>query len=225
MKSVEVLNDEMVTIATYASPQEASIPHGALIEEGIAAYLANEETANTLSYVGSAVGGVQLQVRREDAQRAADFLAQIHGDEPSATTPAWVCPNCEAEVDAGFEVCWSCGKLTDLDSNQAETLPFEKSEPPIALQPATDDSQESEKAGDETARRAWFSAVLGAVFPPLLIYSLIMIFLTSGKELSLKGTRRFYGAMILTALLIIGYWILSQFDSIVVVAPQNYEIY
>jgi len=197
MKSVEELNDGMVTIATYASPQEASIPHGALIEEGIAAYLANEETANTLSYVGSAVGGVQLQVRREDAQRAADFLAQIHGDEPSATTPAWVCPNCEAEVDAGFEVCWSCGHQADSNSIPSDS-------------PPRHDTADADAEGDEVARRAWRAAVLGIGVCPLLIYALILIFSASRKELSSTGARYFYGAISLNTILIIGYWALFR---------------
>ncbi|HWB12131.1 MAG TPA: hypothetical protein VG826_23090 [Pirellulales bacterium] len=59
-------------------------------------------------------------------------------------------------------------------------------------------------ADDRAARRAWWTAVLGIVCPPLLIYSIgvVMLLGLTGRELSSRGTRFFYGALAVNALII-----------------------
>jgi hypothetical protein len=59
-------------------------------------------------------------------------------------------------------------------------------------------------ADDRAARRAWWTAVLGIVCPPLLIYSIGVVILLglTGRELSSRGTRFFYGALAINALIV-----------------------
>lgn len=62
----------------------------------------------------------------------------------------------------------------------------------------TEDAAASERA-EETAVRAWRSAVFGAFsFPPLLLYSLWLLLRTAGgNDLSTRGRRRRHGALML----------------------------
>lgn len=42
------------------------------------------------------------------AQTVLDGFLASQGDLPKRGP--WVCPSCAAEVDAGFDICWQCGK-------------------------------------------------------------------------------------------------------------------
>jgi hypothetical protein len=59
-------------------------------------------------------------------------------------------------------------------------------------------------ADDRAARRAWWTAVIGIVCPPLLLYSIGVVLLLglTGRELSSRGARFFYGALAVNALII-----------------------
>jgi hypothetical protein len=41
------------------------------------------------------------------AQSVLDGFLASRGSLP--TKGPWVCPSCEAQVDAGFDICWQCG--------------------------------------------------------------------------------------------------------------------
>ena len=96
----------METVGVYSSITEASIVRGRLDQAGIRSWMQEELTAGQLFQVGTALGGVKLQVANNDLQRARELIA----DEPSqgTTGAAWNCPRCGSDVDAGFEICWSC---------------------------------------------------------------------------------------------------------------------
>lgn len=96
----------METVGVYPSITEASIVRGRLDQAGIRSWMQEELTAGQLFQVGTALGGVKLQVADNDLQRARELIA----DEPSqgTTGAAWNCPRCGSDVDAGFEICWSC---------------------------------------------------------------------------------------------------------------------
>jgi len=71
----------------------------------------------------------------------------------------WNCPNCNAEVDAGFDVCWACGTSYDgtLDPNFAvATAPIvevDHAEPPSP----------------------WTALLLLVFFPALVIYGIVKL--------------------------------------------------
>ncbi len=44
----------------------------------------------------------------DEAQRVLDGFLASQGSLPTAGP--WICPNCGAEVDAGFDACWQCGR-------------------------------------------------------------------------------------------------------------------
>ena len=70
-------NPEFVTIRTYGFVHEAAIAREMLEAEGIAVLLPDEHTMSVDPGLQNVIGGVKLQVRVEDAERATDILDTI----------------------------------------------------------------------------------------------------------------------------------------------------
>ena len=67
---------DLITIATFNEPIEANLARIQLESEGIPAYLADEATVGIAWHLGTAIGGVKLQVSEDDAQRALSVLEE-----------------------------------------------------------------------------------------------------------------------------------------------------
>lgn len=119
--------DELVTIATFMSNAEAGPVCAKLESVGIRTYLQGGATADILSHVGTALGGVKLQVAADDLQRAIECLELTNDDQDAAVQDPWDCHQCGETVDAGFEVCWSCGAEFNAQATGAQNSP-----PPVA---------------------------------------------------------------------------------------------
>lgn len=111
------MSDNFVTVATYNRSFEAQLAKNLLEDEGILATLAGELTADTLPF-GQAGGGDQivLQVREDDAQRAAGILAAVAAaklddnweDEAESGSGVWLCSICGEPISNRLSVCYSC---------------------------------------------------------------------------------------------------------------------
>ncbi len=66
--------ERLVTIETFSSAWEAQLARARLEGEGIHAIVADEHFHRLYSALSSTLGGVRLQVRREDSDRAAELL-------------------------------------------------------------------------------------------------------------------------------------------------------
>lgn len=71
----------LVTIASFAYPIEANLAKTRLEAEGIDCVLTNEHFASMGWAWSLAIGGVGLQVRESDAERAAEILESEPDDE------------------------------------------------------------------------------------------------------------------------------------------------
>ncbi len=68
--------DELVTVESYSTPEEAHLALYHLESEGITACLADEELVSTAWHLGNAVGGIKLQVLQGQADKATSILAE-----------------------------------------------------------------------------------------------------------------------------------------------------
>jgi hypothetical protein len=48
----------------------------------------------------------------EDVPRARELLARFL-EQPDGGGSAWICPACGERVEAGFDLCWNCGRSRD----------------------------------------------------------------------------------------------------------------
>jgi len=70
--------DELVTIARFTNQPELDIARGFLESEGIPSWAPEEHmVASTGGLYGIAVGGMRLQVRARDAERASKLIEEI----------------------------------------------------------------------------------------------------------------------------------------------------
>jgi hypothetical protein len=95
----------LITVATFTNPLEAHIVRGRLEAEHIETYVAHEHHIWADWFLSTALGGVKLQVRPEDAQRAREILRHEQagdyralvtdvGEEIAEPRPA--CPVCHS---------------------------------------------------------------------------------------------------------------------------------
>jgi hypothetical protein len=169
------MDDKLVTIASHLTGPEAHLAKNSLETEGIPAFLADEQTDNALGLVVGFVHGVKLLVAEQHAERAGAILATLSEnpadappDERLATTRT--CPVCGDAFDPDLDYCPVCG-------------------PPAAVAVEAARREEDEEGpfadGDELARRALWSSVLGVTFCPGVMTAYAMYLLLRicfGKE-------------------------------------------
>jgi hypothetical protein len=77
----------------------------------------------------------------------------------TAPSSNWKCPDCGAEVDAGFEVCWACGTAHDGTADPD----FEVATAPIIDTDRVD------------APSPWLAALMVLFFPALIVYGIMKL--------------------------------------------------
>lgn len=94
--------ENLQTVATFTSPWEAQLAKAALESEGIEATIADENLIRLYWAISNAIGGVKVQVRQDDLERARDLLANLEPlselylvtDDDEASRR---CPECRSE--------------------------------------------------------------------------------------------------------------------------------
>lgn len=108
------MSDDIVEVYSAANEADAHIMALMLQENGLKPEIVGEG----LPFVGSEpsagwLKGTRIWVREEDAARARELIddaiaARSHADSQPLDPRGWTCPKCDAEVEAGFDVCWKC---------------------------------------------------------------------------------------------------------------------
>lgn len=211
-----------VTIARFALEHEAQIAAAKLEAAGVRTFLADAELGTMYgSYMGTASGGVQVQVAASDVDRSREIL--VSGDQVEVAD--WECPQCGTDVEGQFDICWNCSTARD-DSLDAAELPLEAvevSEIPSnraeidqqrdryassrdefgSDNPVLDDEfgvtdEEILAANDVLASKAFRGAALSVIFPPLILLAIPLVLRVSMLNLSSHGERRFYAAFVIS---------------------------
>lgn len=71
------LMKELITIATFTLPSDLAIVKGRLESEGINCFVKDELTVQVYNFVSNAVGGIKLQVRKNQALQAMEILKEM----------------------------------------------------------------------------------------------------------------------------------------------------
>jgi hypothetical protein len=67
-------DEDLVTVAAFPDAPQAQLAKERLELEGILAFVADAVTAGVMPFLTSATGGVRVQVKPEDAERAREVL-------------------------------------------------------------------------------------------------------------------------------------------------------
>ncbi len=188
---------EFLKIASFANAADADHLRVVLEEHGIRAFVDGGDLHTSLSYIGSALGGVHVIVRAEDAEQSVELVRQFENDEDHPSGPPWFCGACEEVVDAGFQVCWSCGaersevempmpETAEVAFHEEENAPRERlmevvvSDRPLDyanpfVSPQVEDQADKPKPTGEINEeaeamllRAWRASILGLIGLPFI---------------------------------------------------------
>jgi hypothetical protein len=73
--------NELVTIKSYMASHELLVDRSKLESFGIECFTRDEMTSQVLNFYSHLKGGIQLQVRKSDLQKAREILAdELNGD-------------------------------------------------------------------------------------------------------------------------------------------------
>ena len=111
-----------------------------------------------------------------------------------------------ADVDANFDVCWSCelprGELDEFECGALADRDTIGGRHDLDVPNAI----EVESPADADAMRAWRAALFGLMFPPLLLYALYLTIKVMNRELSPRTTWRYYAALAISLVMISLWW-------------------
>ena len=104
--------DELIVLATFENSPEAHCLRGELENNGIAATVSNELSAQV---VGASLFGrisaiwIEVLVLKSDAEAALEIKNRFQAEQSDSKSsiPEWSC-KCGETVDEGFGQCWSC---------------------------------------------------------------------------------------------------------------------
>ena len=165
------MGTRLVTVATFDQVAQAQMAADAIRAAGIGAVVADAEVVSMDWLLGQAVGGIKVQVRGEDAERAVAELNWAFGERGERL-------GAEGEPAA--------------DDEEGDEPPEPDEQPEPAPAPA--------ETRDGYARRLVTSAVFGLVFPPLWFYAVYLFLNAAFGEGSLSETGRnklFVGTFVL----------------------------
>ena len=91
------MKKEFYTLAAFEYVANVQIIKGKLESEGIEVFLLDENTLNTDPMISNALGGVKIQVRAEDKERALEIYNEIRHYAVDDSGNPIVCPNCKAQ--------------------------------------------------------------------------------------------------------------------------------
>ncbi len=169
------MGTKLVTIATFDQVVMAQMAADALRAGGIDAVVTDAEVVSMDWLLGQAVGGIKVQVRDDDAERAVAELGRKFGDDGE-----------------GFGTQPDEGDEGD-DEPVPGGVPEPADEPPEpAAAPAG--------SRDDYARRLVLAAVFGLLFPPIWFYAVYLFLNAAFGEGSLSDYGRnklFVGTFVL----------------------------
>lgn len=202
-------------LTSYHNSLQAELLVNILRENGIPAFTNAGESNVALSYLQSSMRMISVFVAPEQFEEAQRLLDQLFDDSGQP----WYCGKCETEIEAGFDVCWSCGlpreevqapfperkvqepMPTPMFNLQTDTAnPYSAPVAPVHVEPDSPQTAEQIRS-DDLINRAWTASILGLVFIPLVLqfYSVYLLIQagTIDAPLSDQSQKRYNRAIVL----------------------------
>ena len=100
------MRDGYVIIRTFTSEIEAELARSQLVALGLKTELESDNCGGMRPHF-DLTRGIRLLVPESDAPYARDLLVE---NASETLSPAWRCDPCQEDIEAGFDVCWKCGR-------------------------------------------------------------------------------------------------------------------
>ena len=108
MTADDLEDDKIVEVYSAGNAPDAHMVQQMLENTGIESRIVGELLGGGIGELP--LGEVTTPRVWVHADQAAAARAAINEWEAhrKSDTPGWTCPQCDAEVDAGFDICWKC---------------------------------------------------------------------------------------------------------------------
>jgi hypothetical protein len=183
----------LATVATFDTAVKAQLARNALEAAGIPVTVTDESVVAMDWLLANAVGGIKVQVRPEDADRAVGVLETKFGEAGEGFGPA---------DEAAFAAEAEAAEPEDADERDGVAAAADAPPPP----PAAGDVDR-----EDAARRLFFFGYLGLVVPvllPVALYLFLAAALGTGP-LSGRGRLNLIVGGLVTGLGLLGWWFLQ----------------
>jgi hypothetical protein len=111
----------LVPVGWFDNRPEAELAQARLTDAGIGSAIDNGTLVGWFWQLSNAVGGIKLSVESADLAAAREILADNIDDR---SEPRPTCPNCQAELERGWEECWRCADQQPAEpSDASQTAP------------------------------------------------------------------------------------------------------
>jgi hypothetical protein len=140
---IELDLERLVTVETFSSPWQAQLARACLESEGIHAVVFDEHFYRLYGALSGTLGGVKLQVRPEEAQRASELLRNrqpipeiyLVTEEDARSGPPPEAEEPESLVTVGrYSTPWEAHLVrTLLESEGIDACLMEERLPPVSL--------------------------------------------------------------------------------------------
>ena len=88
--------NNLITIKHYVFPHELLIDKSKLESFGIECFTKDELTVQVHNFYSNAIGGIKLQIRESDLEKAKDVLKDLPDIKTDYPDSKLNCPNCES---------------------------------------------------------------------------------------------------------------------------------
>ncbi len=106
---------KLVTVASFDNPMRAEILASRLEAEGIPTFLGDAEMMSINPLWSPALGGVKVQIREDDAERALEIMREaVPPGREGSGEPGPVCPHCGCDQTFREKYSWRWAALAIL---------------------------------------------------------------------------------------------------------------
>ena len=116
-------NDDLITIATFDKRGDAELCRVILDQGGIRSFIADENAASGLGFITLTVGGIKVQIAKDDAQVAQDLLKNFRGEWGAIHEETTEVPPNVTQITAACESCGSANTFLVADAGSIKTCP------------------------------------------------------------------------------------------------------
>ena len=103
------MTEDVIEIYIARNESEAAMVQGLIEQAGIECHVVGQLIQGIAGEVPVGIPACpRLWVKGPDSKAARQIVDDWESGREWNCIPGWTCPCCDAEVDAGFGVCWRC---------------------------------------------------------------------------------------------------------------------
>ncbi len=102
-------NDEIIEVYCGKNEPDVRVVESALIAAGVDCRVVGQYLAGAIGEIPAGIASSpSIWVASSQVEAAREVIRDLEMPDAPFRIPTWQCPNCDSEVDSGFDTCWNC---------------------------------------------------------------------------------------------------------------------